>query len=74
MSPRESVIAVLVRHADRCLDQADPEVVRDLPAWQRAHALGVAREIATLLLDQLAPDARESADLHDRVRAMEGQP
>lgn len=26
-----------------------------------------------VLLDQLAPDAPESADLHDRVRAMEGR-
>jgi len=73
MTPRESVVAVLVRHAEWCLDQADHEVVRNLPAWQRAHSLRVAREIATLLLDQLAPDARESADLHDRVRAMEGR-
>ena len=73
MTPRESVVAVLVRHAEWCLDQADREVVRDLPAWQRAHMLGVAREIATLLLDQLAPDAPESAGLYDRVRALEGR-
>ncbi|MGL4257976.1 MAG: hypothetical protein ACRCSL_16705 [Microbacterium sp.] len=46
---RESLVAVLVRHAEWCLDQADPEVVRDLPATRRQHMRGVVRKAAGAL-------------------------
>lgn len=65
MTPRESVIAVLVRHAEWCLDQADREVVRDLPAWQREHALGVAREVSDVLWEMGAKD--EAASIAARL-------
>ena len=70
MTPRESVIAVLVRHAEWCLDQADREVVRDLPAWQREHARGVVR-LVTVLLGVLA--APEAVGLETRLAELEGR-
>jgi len=47
--PRLSVAALLHRHAEWSLDQADPVAVRDLPATQRERHLEIAREIARVL-------------------------
>ena len=49
MTARLSVTALLQRHAEWSLDQADPATVRDLPRDQRERHLAVAREIARVL-------------------------
>lgn len=49
MTARISVAALLQRHAEWSLDQADPVAVRDLPTSQRERHLEIAREIARVL-------------------------
>jgi len=49
MTARLSVAALLQRHAEWSLDQADPTAVRDLPTSQRERHLEIAREIARVL-------------------------
>lgn len=49
MTVRLSVVALLQRHAEWSLDQADPTTVRDLPRDQRERHLEIAREIARVL-------------------------
>lgn len=49
MTARLSVAALLQRHAEWSLDQADPTTVRDMPTSQRERHLEIAREIARVL-------------------------
>lgn len=55
--PKLSVAALLQRHAEWSLDQADPTTVRDLPTSQRERHLDVAREIARVLAMAYGDDA-----------------
>jgi len=57
MTARLSVAALLQRHAEWSLDQADPTTVRDLPTSQRERHLEIAREIARVLTLAYGDDA-----------------
>ena len=51
--------AVIIRHFEWCIDQADFRVVRDLPETQRRGNLDVAEELACVLGQSYGPEAAE---------------
>lgn len=67
--PKLSVAALLQRHAEWSLDQADPVAVRDLPTSQRERHLEIAREIARVLTLAYGDDCDEAAEAAGWIKA-----
>ena len=67
MTARLSVAALLQRHAEWSLDQADPVAVRDLPTSQRERHLEIAREIARVLTLAYGSDNDAADGIEERA-------